>query len=371
VTLVRRAPSFAAIATSLALLAPCAALAGQAPALFPVPIEAMRGRVDPSAPHAFGPDGLELAVEGTTNLAFPGAAQVVELDVTCSGVVLLTWASRTLGLEFMPFGPPWAHLTIPNGRTTLVLDYRLTRGWTVGSELLAGFTGAGKVTIHAIRALPPDRDLSAQAAAYDRALRWAPEFIGHTTINVLTPSLWSGWRGTRLPETIASVAALAFALALLVGYARRQRPRPALALAIAALVAAGLWDLHLLVRFLPAVDLRPTPDVETRIREHYQVAPDVGAVAALARRTLGPNERVGVVAREKDWFAPQTLCFNLAPRPCVIMHPGRSVHHGISGIGELRDGEIDAIVFFRGDWTPPGFERVAGLGETRYVARRR
>jgi hypothetical protein len=373
----RRALHAGALPAALALLvllafAPGSAAAGGAPELVSIPIEALRGRVDPAAPHAFNERGLELAVDGTTSVVFPGAAQVVELDVDTAGVVLVTWASRTYGQAFTPFGPPWRHLTLAEGRTTVRLDFRITRGWTPGSELLLGFTGAGTVVIRGVRALPPERDRERQLAAYDRANFWAPESIGHTTINVLTPSRWSESRGSWLTGAIAAAAAVAFAAALLVvAFTRGRRARPALALAVASLAAAGLWDLHLLTRFLPAFDLRPTPDPETRIRENYWVAPDVGAVVALARKTLGPTERVGVVGREKDWFTPQTICFNLAPRPCVVMQQGKKVHRGISGVGELRDDEIDAIVSFRAEWTPPGFERVAALGPTRFLARRR
>jgi hypothetical protein len=53
------------------------------------------------------------------------------------------------------------------------------------------------------------------------------------------------------------------------------------------------------------------------------------------------------------------------------MAPNEQVHHGIGGTGALRDDEIDAIVSLRGEWTPPGFEREAAIGQLRYVARRR
>jgi hypothetical protein len=227
------------------------------------------------------------------------------------------------------------------------------------------------VTIRGVRVLPPDPDPARQVEAFDRANFWAPESLGHTTINLLTISYWTASTGRWLADVVALAAAIAFAIVLAVTRLRGGRPRPALALAVAALVASGLFGAHLLVRFVPAFDLRPTPDPETRIRENYWMLPDVGSLAELAREKLAPTDRVGIVARDRDWFAPQTICFNLAPRPCVFLRPNEQVHHGISGVGALREDEIDAIVFFRGDWTPPGFERVAGLGPTRYLARRR
>jgi hypothetical protein len=358
-------------APALALLV-AAAPAAAGEGLVPAPLDALRPGPEAAALVTLRPDGLAIGVEGTTGLAAPklSGAQVLELDVDVAGVMLLTWAARTPGAEFAPFGPPWRHLTVPVGRSTLRLDLRIARDWTTAAEPQIGLTGTGTVVVRALRWLPPDRDAERQVAAFDRANFWAPESMGHTTINLLTHPFWSEARRIWLTDVVAAVAAVAFAVVLAATRLRGGRPRPALALAVAALVASGLWGAHLLVRFLPVFDLRPTPDREQRIRENYWVAPDVGALAALARERLGPTERVGVVARERDWFGPQTLCFNLAPRPCVIMRPGQPVHHGIYGVGALRDDEIDAIVFFRGEWTPPGFQRIAGLGPNRWLGRR-
>jgi hypothetical protein len=357
---------------ALALLLWAGAASASEAGLWPLPIDALRDAAEASTLHRLGPDGLEVWVEGTSSLALPlRGAQVVELDVDVTGILLLTWAPRTTALEFLPFGPPWRHLTLPAGRSTIRLDFRIAKNWTAGSDPHLGLTGFGNVLIRAVRWLPADRDPRRIDAAYDAANFWAPESMGHTTINMGTLPYWRASHGRWLADVVAAVAALAFGLVLAVTRLRTGRARPALALATAALVASGLWGAHLLVRFLPTFDLRPTPDREERIRRNMWVAPDVGAMAALARERLGPAERIGVVAREKDWFGPQTICFNLAPRPCVLMKQGEKIHRGISGVGELRDDEIDAIVFFRADWTPPGFERVAVLSPTRYLARRR
>ena len=358
-----------ATAVLLALASPAASAAEPVP----VPLESLRGRLETTLPHAFTAEGLELSVDGNASVSLPLAGQVLELDVESSGPVMLTWASRTPGRPFHPFGPPWRHLTLPRRRTIVRLDLRTSEGWTPASTPMLGLTGAGKVVVHGLRLLPLERDPAAAAAAFDRARLWAPESIGHTTINFLTPSFWSASRGVWLSDVVAGAAAVAFAAALAFSWLRRRRLAVARALAAAALVAAGLWNVHLLVRFLPSFALRPTLDVEARIRDHYDVAPDVGALAALARATLRPDERVGAMGVPKGWFAPQTLCFNLAPRRGVILSAGVSEpeHAGISGVGRLRDDELDAIVAYRAGPLPPGFVPVAALGSSAVVARRR
>jgi hypothetical protein len=363
-------------ARAVVALAVIAAL-GAAPApaaaseLRAVPLDALRGKLDTSAAYAFTRRGLEIDVDGNTALSTGLAARVAELDVEATGPVTLTWAARSPAKPFTPFGPPWRHLTVPRERATVRLDLRIATGWSPAAELVLGLTGSGRVVVHAIRILPNASDGSEQQAAYDRALFWAPEGLGHTTINLLTPSYWSASRGTWLSDVLAGAAVLALVATLLAAKLRGRRVRTGVALAAAALVAVGAWDLHLLVRFLPALNLEPTPDTERRIRENYYVATEVGALAALARATLRDDERVGAMGHPKSWFAAQTLCFNLAPRRCAIVVPGEPVHRGISGVGQLRDDELDAIVAHRAGPLPDGFVTVASLGPTLVVARRR
>jgi hypothetical protein len=371
-----RAPSVLGVA----LLAVALVSGGPARAaeLTPISLESLSGRLDTRVPHTLGPRGLELVVDGNQAVFLPLQAQLLELDVEATGPILLTWASQTPGRQPRPFGPPWRHLTIPRSRSTVSLDQRITDGWTPSAQPILVLTGAGSVIVHGLRVLPLERDPGAAAAAYDRALLWAPEGLGHTTINLLTPSYWSApsyWNASALPlsDVVAGIAAVAFAAVVAISWRRRGRPGVARGLAAGALVAAGLWNVHTLARFLPAFHLRPTFDVEERIRDHYDFAPDVGALAALARATIRPEEKVGATSVPKGWFAPQTLCFNLFPRRCVILSNGAAgpEHAGIMGVGTLRESELDAVIDYRAPALPPAFAPVAGFGTTAVIARRR
>jgi hypothetical protein len=354
-----------AVAAALAAAAPSA----RADELRRVDLQALRAGIVTPGQLLATARGLEIQVDGNTHLELPLKAQLLELDVEASGPVLLTWAARSSTQEFKPFGPPWRHLTLPRARTTLTLDLRITYGWTPGAQIILGLTGAGRVVIHGMRVLPIGYDVEASRAAFDRANFWAPESVGHTTINLLTTPYWSLTRALPLADAIAGAAALLALGWLALAFLRRRAPRPEVALAVGALAALGACDLHFLVRFLPMLHLAPTPDAEVRIRDHYDVAPEIGALAALARQTLRPDERVGAMGPPAAWFGPQTICFNLAPRPCVIVRPGETVHAGISGVGRLRDDELDAIVAHRVP-LPPGFAPVASLGPSAVVARR-
>jgi hypothetical protein len=370
---VRSPPTLAAPVLALAAaLALSPGLAAAEEPFRPISLEALRGKLDTPSPHELGPGGLRIPVDGNTSVGLPLTAALLELDVEASGPVSLTWASRTAGVPFRPFGPPWRHLALPRARQLVVLDLRITDGWNAQARPVFGLTGTGVVTIHGLRVSPVPRDPARIVEDFDAAVRWAPEGPGHTTINFLTPSFWKASARSWLPDVVALAGVVAFAAALGISWLRRRRLDLGRALAAGCVVAAALWNVHLLARLLPAFHLRPTFDVEERIREHYDVAPDVGALAALARATLRPDERVGVLGSQGNWFAPQTICFNLAPRPCVTLTAGapQPAYRGISRVGSLRLEELDAIVAYRAAPLPEGFTPVAALGNSAIVARR-
>jgi hypothetical protein len=366
--LVRRASGARAVAAALAAVLAAPAAAARAD-LRPVPFEQLQGRVRSGGPVALTARGLELDLAGFASIELPFAAEELEVEVEADGPVLLTWAARS-GPELRPFGPPWRYARLPAARETLRLDLRIVDGWHPRAQPVLVLGGGGHVVLHALRARPPTGGEEGRAA-YDRAVLWAPESVGHTTINLLTPSFWSASRGVALADVIAGAALAAFAAVLAGVRARRGRWRPGLAVAAAALVAVGAWNVHFLARFLPMANLAFAPDPEARIRENYYFAPDVGALAALARATLREDERVGTMGAPNDWFAAQTLCFNLQPRRCAIVKPGAAEHAGISGVGRLREDELDAIVAYRAGPLPDGFVPVAAVSPHAVVARRR
>lgn len=338
--------------------------------MVPVPLESLSGRIRSNGPFSLGARGLETEVDGWRNLSLPLAAQELELDVEADGPVLLTWAMRN-GIRVRQRGPPWRYVTLPRPAGTVRLDLRQAADWTPSSQAVLTLDGSGRVAIRALRVRPVPADPAAAGDALDRALLRAPESMGHTTINCLTPAYWSATRGIWLADVVAGLALAVGIAVLALERLRRGRWRPRVALAAAAVAAIGAWDVHFLVRFLPMASLKVPGSAEARIRDGYAFAPELGELAELARRTLRADERVGAMAEEKDWFAPQTLCFNLAPRRCAIVRQGAREHAGIQGIERLREDEIDAIVSFRGEPLPEGFVPVAAVSARALVARRR
>lgn len=356
----------------LHLAAACLALAlpvlpRAAPGDVDVPLAALAPRLETSAGVVVRPDGLALVLAHQHAVVLPFAAEELELDLEGDPNVLLSWT--TLGPE--PLGvirPPWRYRLVPRARATVRLDLRQTDGWDPSRRAVLLLDGAGTVVIHRLAAHLPPADAAAALDDADRARRWASESVDHRTVNVLTPSWWSERRGVWLAD---AVAALAAAVGLAVAFALRRRERgTGIALVAGAAVAFAAWDVHLLVRLLPALaSPAPALDPEVRLRDGYPFAPEVGALAVAARAALRPGERVGAMA--DDWFAPEALCFDLAPRPCAILQPGQRVHPGLGGVGRLRDDELDALVGYGVGPPPPGFAVVARTSPRAWVARRR
>ncbi len=335
-----------------------------------VPLDQVAARLDPSARGTFTPQGLRFDVAGPSQAVLPFAAEQLELELEANGPILLIWSVQ-VGSTPLPWGRPWRYQAAPDRPTTVKVDLKTVAGWTNAARPVLAFDGAGQVLVRAMRVLPPRADAEQARRDYDRARFWAPESVGPVLINAITPVFWSESRRTWFADVVALAALASFGLALGILRVRRGRSRPALALGAATLVALGLWNGHFLVRFLPMANLRPTPDPEARIRANYYYLPEFGALAALARATIGPDERVAAAGKAKSWFAPQTLCFDLAPRRCVILRPNEEVHAGISGVDRLRTSELDVIVSYRGPELPPGFVPVAAVSPSSYIARRR
>ncbi len=243
--------------------------------------------------------------------------------------------------------------------------------WTPWARPVLRFEGTGRVLLGRARIALVPEDPAEARALHDAEVFLAPETVDHATINVLVPPLWSVNRNVFLQEILGAVF-LAVALAALLLLRRRTgRWRPGTSVAIAAAAAVALQGAHLAVRMVPALHVTPDPDPEERIAKGYPFMAELGELARLGRATIGAGETVGALARQGDWFSGQTLCFNLAPRRCVVISPGRAVHRGISGVGEASLDELDVIVAHDADSPlPRGFVRAAAVSPRSFIARR-
>ncbi len=317
--------------------------------------------------------GIELTIERQATLVLPlRGAQEVELEYEAAGPALLTYGHYDGDRTVKANAQGWRYRRLASGRGSLHLDLRLAPGFHGGTRPLLVLHGSGRFALTGLRHRPLPAGAEAVASGRDRALLWAPFPIDHSTINTLLPPMWKA--SPPVPAyALLGLAFLAVTAAVLAGLrVLRGAWRPRRALAVGALLAVGAGNALFLGKLLPALTLSVEPDPEARIRENYAFDPQAGALAALARATLRPDERVGVMTWSAEWFAPELLCFHLAPRPCVFARAGEQEHAGLSGVDRLRPDELDAIVWYESDDPlPPGFARVAELGPRAYVARRR
>lgn len=353
-----------------ALLAAAPSLTPAAAPLQEVPLASLGGVIS-NAAIARTPRGLEFDVSDPVGLLLPlPRIRIIRVDLAADAPMLVSFLVDPRGPP-APGLPPWRGRPLSTGATRLTVDLAEVPGWSGASLPALRFEGAGHVVLSRLRVGPRVPSEEAARDDVDRAALWSSDPPWHTSINHISPPLWSASKGTYLSEVVAVAAAALFAATLLGVRLSRGRWRSGPALAAAALLAVAAHGIHAAVRFFPAWNLSPKLDPEARIRDNYGFIAQLGPLAALARSIIGPGERVGVVAYASDWFGPQTLCFQLAPRRCVAVRPGEAEHRGISGIGTLRDDEIDVVVSYDAPELPPGFVPVAAVSPRAFVARRR
>jgi hypothetical protein len=319
------------------------------------------------------PEGLIIEVDGPVGMFLPlRGVDALQLDYRSTGALMLTWLSASGNSVPLPHSSPWHREVLAPGSGRVTLDLRTTPLWRPERTPFLLLEGTGTMVLTGLRVRSAPQDPAARIRSLDEAVRWTPLRITHSTINSLDTPLWSTSRGIEWMDVLG-VAFAGLAVAGAVAWwakSRRWRPGPSLALAAVAVTLAG--DVVFAVRAAPALSLVPVPDPEERLRQWTAFHPELGPLAALARGAIGARERVGVQAAEHDWFGWETLCFHLAPRPCVRVIAGATAFSGLQGVDHLRADEIDALVYFHaGAPLPPGFRPVASLDKNAFVARRR
>ena len=231
--------------------------------------------------------------------------------------------------------------------------------------------GTGNVRITRVRWRSLVGSAVEAAKIHEASLRFAPDAVGQTTINGLLRPAWSQAGLTFVPEVLGFAGVLLIAIGWAAARIRRKGWSASSAAAVAIVAVAMTYDLYALMRLVPAMHLRVELDPERRIRDNYYFSPEIGALASLARAQLGRSDKVGVQGDVMDWFGPQTLCFNLAPRPCVVLEANRLAGVGISSVRRLGVEALDAVLMYNApDKLVNGFTPSAQVNRNVYLARR-
>ncbi len=338
-----------------------------------VSIPAIFGQVGTTAPTRLTSEGMAFDVRewAAVFLPLPGTA-VLQVDYRVTGTVLLTWGSAEGTTTPSPHSPPWHHQVLKPGSGRVTLDFRTTSMWTPERVPFLYFEGDGGVVLTGLRTLSAPAGREAWTRERDEALRWAPIRIGHTTINLLDPPTWKESEGIFLFDVLGVAFVLLAVGGSIAWLAVRRRWVPGRFLAVAGVGISLAGNGVFLVRAWPDLALRPRLDTAERLRENFHLDPVVGALAALARESIRPGERVGVQVAPNDWFRWEAICFHLAPRPCVNVLPKAIAYDGLPGVERLVADQLDVVVYVNaGAPLLPGFSAVATIGPGLYLARRR
>jgi hypothetical protein len=337
-----------------------------------IPVRDLSRIVVGSVPLRPSAGGLTVDVSGKAALALPVVGvEEMEIDHAVAGHLMLSWGSGTVDGAPAAHGAPWHRTTLPPGPGRVRLDLRTTSGFTPERIPFLFLEGTGSFTITGLRVRIASGGQDGVLAPLAPARLLAPLRIDHRTINTI--GLRSdGPPGLTLPVLLGTGFVLLALVGAIVLRLRTRSWRLAPAIGVAAVAVALTANVAFAVRAAPAVSVALPFDPERRLDGWRDFDPELGPLAALARRSAGPGEKVGVLARSTDWFGWETLCFHLAPRRCVRFLPGQAEHAGLQGVSRLRSDELDVLVVFHpGEPLPAGWAPVAALNSNAYVARRR
>lgn len=338
-----------------------------------VPLPLLASRIVARDPVQSTPAGIPISVQGERVFVVPLQGIVgAEVEYRATGDVLLTWTTVTAEEAPRPLDSPWHHERLEPGPGRLSLEFRTTPGWRPGRVPYFLLQGTGEMVLTRFRVRTLSSDAAAETESFDDAVRWSPLRLEHTTINFLPPTVWWASRGTLLHEILGAAFLAAAILGTVAWRVIRKRWEPVPAIAVSAVAAALAGDVVFAIRARQSVALEPHVEAAGRLSGNFTLAPEVGRLAALARANVRPGDRIGVQAREADWFGWETLCFHVAPHPCVQVLPGKTAWSGLSGVDRLTPEEVDVVLYLHAG-TPllPGFSPAAVLGPEAFVARRR
>jgi hypothetical protein len=338
-----------------------------------VSLREFAAQIGSTSPLRLTPEGIGVDVDGRVGIFLPlTGAEALQIDYRSAGFVMLTWNSGSGNVAPVVYSPPWHRQILPPGPGRVTLELRTTPLWSVDRVPFLFLQGTGTVIVTGLRVRAVAQDLATRTDAFDETLRWAPIRVGHTTINFIDVPFWSASRNVLLQDVLGIAFAVLAVAGALGWWVTRRRWRPGPAIALAAIAAATAGNVVFAVRAAPALSLAPSLDPDARLRNWTAFDPELGPLAALARGAIGPKERVGVFAKRSDWFGWETLCFHLAPRPCVQVVTGSPEYSGLHGVDRLRLDQIDALIFFHAEAPlPPGFAPSVVLDKNAFVARRR
>ncbi|HET8725163.1 MAG TPA: hypothetical protein VFM53_13280, partial [Anaeromyxobacteraceae bacterium] len=197
-----RGPKGSPLAAWMALVAaatlPCVA-AGAPTGMQEVPLGELEKGLGATGPVYRTADGLGFPVDEGYGLILPlQGAEWVEIDYRTTGTLLLTWGSADGTNLPSAKASPWHHRRLEPGAGRLTLDYRDTPGWGPAAIPFIYLEGSGSMALTGLRVRRVAPGSEAARRARDDAMRSAPLWIGHSTINWLDEAPWSESAGVSL-----------------------------------------------------------------------------------------------------------------------------------------------------------------------------
>ena len=339
-----------------------------------IPSIASSGQVDiPPLPAMFESDAIKSQKDDAILFEIDKRAAIIlkirqisglTLDYEADGYFRITYTTIPEG-EYLIVPHMLMVKTIFKGEGKLEIDLRHTINWSPDSFPLLLIEGTGKISFKNIRAKTV-ADQSRYLTEKNSAFFWRPEEARVTTINFLTPVYWNFSKGTYWPEILGYTFLITVFIFTIAAYFRKTDLSgivPAI-----SILAIMIYGSHFAIRFIPMVNNGIFLSNSEKIKRFY-FRPEFGQLAAAAREIIGPDKNVVFMGEDKDWMAPEALCFNIAPTKCAFYKQGADVYYNVYKLIPMNPKEADVVVSYNSKYEiPPGFTKKFVLNKNTFIA---
>lgn len=259
-------------------------------------------------------------------------------------------------------------MKIREGDDEIHINLKDTINWDYDSYPYLIIEGTGKLILETVSGSVVS-DKSSIKKEKDRAFFWRHEQIRSMSMNFLTPVYWSYTSGYLWPDVLALLFFVIAIPVTSISYFNGKDFRKSFT--TISIITVIIFNAHFIIRFIPVVNFGFYLPNKEKIRKYY-FRDDFGNLVADAMEMVNTSDKAAFMGPQRDWFAKETLCFNIAPTPCVYYEPDSKKLKGLMDVYGIESSDINVVVSYNSDYLlPPGFKKILIQNKNSFIARKK
>ena len=247
------------------------------------------------------------------------------------------------------------------------INLRDTINWDYNSFPYFVIEGTGRLVLEQVSAavVPGQAVIEKEK---NRAFFWRPEQVRSMSMNFLTPVYWRYTSGYLWPDVLAIMFLVIAIPVTLISFLKRKDFKKAFTLL--SIISVLIFNDHFLIRFMPIVNTGFYLPNQEKIKKYY-FREEFGNIVAEARDAITASDKVVFMGPERDWFSKETLCFNIAPIPCVYYKPDSEKLAGLMDAYWINSSDVNVVVSYNSQYPlPSGFKKIFSQNKNTFIAKK-